>query len=66
MDPLFHVSCLRPFFPKREVQVYYNFGDAQDEWLVDEILAHQKNSDTLIVIPCIHLEYKLRYHYPYF
>jgi hypothetical protein len=29
-------------FPKCEVRAYYDFGDAEDEeWLVDEILAHQ-------------------------
>jgi hypothetical protein len=42
------VSRLRPFeknddkiFPKHEVRAYYDFGDAKDEeWLVDDILAH--------------------------
>ena len=29
-------------FPKCEVRAYYDFGDAEDnEWLVDDILAHQ-------------------------
>jgi hypothetical protein len=29
-------------FPKREVRAYYDFGDAKDnEWLVDDIIAHQ-------------------------
>jgi hypothetical protein len=49
IHPLFHVTRLRPhnknddaLFPKREVCAYYNFGDAEDEeWLVDDILAHQ-------------------------
>jgi hypothetical protein len=49
IHPTFHVSRLRPYtknddmvFPKREVRAYYDFGDAEDnEWLVDEILAHR-------------------------
>jgi hypothetical protein len=29
-------------FPKRKVCTYYDFGDAKDEeWLMDDILAHQ-------------------------
>jgi hypothetical protein len=29
-------------FPKQEVRTFYNFGDAEDEeWLVDDIVAHQ-------------------------
>jgi hypothetical protein len=49
IHPSFHVSCLCPFeknddkiFPKREVCTYYDFSDAKDEeWLVDDILAHR-------------------------
>ena len=49
IHPTFHVSCLQPFvknddklFPRREVRVYYDFSDAEDEeWLVDDILAHR-------------------------
>jgi hypothetical protein len=49
IHPTFHVSRLRPFvknddklFPRREVRAYYDFGDAEDEeWLVDDILAHR-------------------------
>jgi len=48
IHPLFHVSCLCPFkknddkiFSKCEVYTYYDFGNAEDEeWLVDNILAH--------------------------
>jgi len=55
IHPSFHVSRLRPFnknddkvFPKREVRAYYDFGDAKDEeWLVDEILAHQWNKNSI-------------------
>jgi hypothetical protein len=49
IHPTFHVSRLRQYtknddwaFPKREVRAYYDFGDAEDnEWLVDDILAHR-------------------------
>jgi RNase H-like domain found in reverse transcriptase/Reverse transcriptase (RNA-dependent DNA polymerase)/Integrase zinc binding domain len=49
IHPTFHVSRLRPYtknddrvFPKREARAYYDFGDAEDnEWLVDDILAHR-------------------------
>jgi hypothetical protein len=49
IHPSFHVSRLCPFnknddklFPKREVCAYYDFGDDEgEEWLMDEILAHQ-------------------------
>ena len=47
--PTFHESRLKPFyrnddkaFPKREAQIFYDFGDAEDnEWLVDAILTHR-------------------------
>ena len=46
---LFHVSLLRQYhksdntiFPMREVRTFYDFGDAEDnEWLVDDIIAHK-------------------------
>ena len=49
IHPSFHVSRLRVYdanddsvFPKRDVRAYYDFGDAKDnEWLVDDIVAHQ-------------------------
>jgi len=55
IHPSFHIGRLRPFnknddkvFPKREVRAYYDFGDAEDnEWLVDEILAHQWNKNSV-------------------
>ena len=58
IHPSFHVSRLRPFnknddkvFPKREVRAYYDFGDAKDEeWLVDEILAHQWNKNSILFL----------------
>ena len=47
--PSFHVSLLRPYhksddavFPKREVRAFYDFSNAEDnEWLVDNIIAHK-------------------------
>jgi hypothetical protein len=58
IHPTFHVTRLRHYirnddrvFPKREVRAYYNFGDAEDnEWLVDEILAHQWNRNKLLFL----------------
>ena len=49
IHPSFHVSRLRTFninddnlFPRREARAYYDFSKAEDnEWLVDEIIAHQ-------------------------
>jgi hypothetical protein len=33
-------------FPKRNVRAYYDFGNAEDnEWLVDDIVAHQWNGN---------------------
>ena len=47
--PSFHVSLLCQYhksddtvFPKHEVHTVYDFGDAEDnEWLVDNIIAHK-------------------------
>jgi hypothetical protein len=55
IHPSFHISRLRVYsknddkiFPKREVRAYYDFGDAEDEeWLVDEIIAHQWKGNKL-------------------
>ena len=55
VHPSFHTSRLCPFhknndklFPKCEVRAYYDFGDNKDEeWLVDEILAHQWKGNTV-------------------
>src|ERR1700723_3371787 len=49
IHPSFHVSRLCTFnmndnnlFPRCEARAYYDFGEAEDnEWLVDEIIAHQ-------------------------
>jgi len=58
IHPSFHVSRLRHYisnddkvFPRCEVRAYYDFGDAEDnEWLVDEILAHQWNGNKVLFL----------------
>jgi hypothetical protein len=55
IHPTFHISMLKPHipnddsrFPARDVKVYYDFGqDANVEWEVDEILAHQWDGRSL-------------------
>jgi hypothetical protein len=38
-------------FPKRKVHAYYDFGDAKDEdWLVDNILAHQWKGNKVLFL----------------
>jgi hypothetical protein len=52
----FHRSKLRPhfanddaLFPHREAHVFYDFGNPDDqEWLVEEILAHKWDRNTLV------------------
>ena len=49
INPMFHTNLVSPYiknnnilFPKRDTKVYYNFGNDEDqEWLVEEILAHK-------------------------
>ena len=51
----FHTSLVQPYiknddilFLKRDTKVYYNFGNNKDqEWLVEEILAHQRTNNDL-------------------
>ena len=55
IHPMFHVSRLCPFlrndnkvFPKWEVRTYYDFSDTEDdEWLVDDIIAHRWEGKTV-------------------
>ena len=49
INPTFHTSLVWPYmksndilFPKRDTKVYYDFGNNKDqEWLIEEILAHK-------------------------
>jgi hypothetical protein len=50
MSPTFHTNLVRWYianndelFPKREAKSFYDFGTtADEEWLVDEIIAHRR------------------------
>jgi hypothetical protein len=58
IHPSFHVTRLCPhnknndvLFPKRELCAYYDFRDAKDEeWLVDDILAHQWKGNKVLFL----------------
>ena len=49
INPTFHASLIRPFVPNDEVQFlsreaksFYDFGnDNEQEWLVEEVIAHK-------------------------
>ena len=49
INPTFHTNLVQPYiknndilFPKRDTKVFYDFGNDKDqEWLVEEILAHK-------------------------
>ena len=55
INPTFHTNLVRPYiknndilFPKRDTKVYYDFGNDEDqEWLVEEILAHKWTNNDL-------------------
>ena len=55
INPTFHTSLVQPYiknndivFPKRDIKVYYDFGNDEDqEWLVEEILAHKWTNNDL-------------------
>ena len=55
INPMFHTSLVWPYikngdilFPKRDTQVYYTFGNNKDqEWLIEEILAHKWTNNNL-------------------
>ncbi|TFK79063.1 hypothetical protein K466DRAFT_473700, partial [Polyporus arcularius HHB13444] len=55
IHPKFHVERLRrhepndtKLFPSRDVGVFYDFGqDPEQEFLVDDIVAHQWNGNTV-------------------
>ena len=55
INPMFHTNLVWPYinnndtlFPKRDTKVYYDFGNEKDqEWLVEEILAHRWTNNDL-------------------
>ena len=55
ISPTFHTNLVRPYiknndvlFPKREAKSYYDFGNNDEqEWFVDEILAHKWTDNNL-------------------
>ena len=55
ISPTFHTNLVRPYvknndilFPKREAKSYYDFGNNNEqEWFVDEILAHKWTDNNL-------------------
>ena len=55
INPTFHTNLVWPYiknndilFPKRDTKVYYDFGNDEDqEWLVEEMLAHKWTNNDL-------------------
>jgi hypothetical protein len=55
ISPTFHTNLVRPYvinndilFPKQEAKNYYNFGNNDEqEWFVDEVLAHKWTNNNL-------------------
>ena len=55
INPTFHTNLVWPYiknndilFPKRDTKVYYDFGNDEDqEWLIEEILAHKWTNNNL-------------------
>ena len=55
ISPTFHTNLVQPYvknnnilFPKREAKLYYDFGNNDEqEWFVDEILAHKWTNNNL-------------------
>ena len=55
INPTFHTSLVWPYiknddilFPKRDTKGYYDFGNNKDqEWLIEEILAHKWTNNDL-------------------
>ena len=55
INPTFHINLVWPYiknddilFPKRDTKVFYDFGNDEDqEWLVEEILAHKWANNNL-------------------
>ena len=57
INPTFHTKLVQPYiknndilFPKRDTKVYYDFGNDEDqEWLIEEILAHKWTNNDLVL-----------------
>ena len=55
ISPTFHTNLVRPYvknddvlFPKKEAKLYYDFANNDEqEWFVDEILAHKWTDNNL-------------------
>ena len=55
INPTFYTNSVRPYiknndilFPKRVTKFYYDFGNNKDqEWLIEEILAHKWTNNVL-------------------
>ena len=54
INPTFHTNLVQPYikndilFPKRDTKVFYDFGNDDDqEWLIEEILAHKWTNNNL-------------------
>ena len=55
INPTFHTNLVQPYiknndilFPNRDTKVYYDFGNDKDqEWLIEEILAHKWTNNDL-------------------
>ena len=62
INPTFHTNLVWPYIknddilcPKRDTKVYYDFGNDEDqEWLVEEILAHKwTDNDLELQVKCM-------------
>ena len=55
INPTFHTNLVRPYiennnilFLKRDTKVFYDFGNDEDqEWLIEEIIAHKWTNNNL-------------------
>ena len=65
INSTFHTSLVWPYiknddilFPKRDTKVYYNFGNNKDqEWLIEEILAHKWTNNCYEFILIFNIEW---------
>ena len=55
INPTVHTNLVQPYiknddilFPKRDTKVFYDFGNDEDqEWLIEEILAHKWTNNNM-------------------